>query len=60
VTDATVLILPVLAIEELLRRFGNWGERSTKVGAAFVFLMAVMGVWTIIEIHLLRRRWFRV
>lgn len=60
VTYATVLVLPVLANEELLRRFGNWDERSTKWGASFAFLMAVMGVWTIIEIHLLRRRWFRV
>ncbi len=60
VTYATVLVLPVLANEELLRRFGNWEERSTKWGAAFAFLMGVMGVWTIIEIHLLRRRWFRV
>jgi hypothetical protein len=60
VTYATVLVLPVLANEELLRRFGNSDERSTKWGAVFAFLVAVTGVWTIIEIHLLRRRWFRV
>jgi hypothetical protein len=35
VTYVTVFVLPVVANEELLRRFGNWEEQSTKLGAVF-------------------------
>ena len=58
VTYATILVLPIVANEELLRRFGNRGELSTKLGAVFVFFMMLLGTWTVVRIHLLRRRWF--
>lgn len=56
----TILVLPIIGNEELLRRFGNWDEWSTRLGAAVSALILSTGVWTVIEVHLVRRRWFRV
>jgi hypothetical protein len=58
VTYATVLVLPILANVELLGRFGNWAEWSTRVGGAFAVLTGATAVWTVVEIHRLRRRLF--
>lgn len=56
VTYATVLVLPVLANGELLARFGDWTQWSTRVGAIFTGLTTVTGVWAVVEIHCLRKR----
>ena len=56
VTYATVLVLPVLANGELLARFGDWTQWSTRVGAVFTGLTTVTGVWAVVEIHCLRKR----
>lgn len=56
VTGATLVILPVVANGELLRRYGHWSEPSTGIGTAFTVLILVMGVWAFIEIHKLRAR----
>lgn len=58
VTYATVLLLPIFANLDLLRRFGDWAEWSTKVGAAFAVLAGATAIWTVVEIHRLRRRLF--
>jgi hypothetical protein len=55
VTYVTLLILPVLANEELLRRFGDIHEGSSKLGVAFAALLLGVGLWTLVEVHLLRR-----
>jgi hypothetical protein len=59
VTYVSVLMLPIVANLELLMRFGNWREPSTKVGAVFAILTAVFAIWTVVEIHRLRRLWFK-
>jgi len=56
VTYATVLLLPTLAIFELLARFGDWTQWSTRIGTVFAVLTALTGVWTVVEIHRLRKR----
>ncbi len=59
VTYVTVLILPILANAELLGRFGDWAELSTKVGGVFAILTGTTGIWTVAEIHRLRKRLFQ-
>jgi hypothetical protein len=59
VTYVTVLILPILANAELLGRFGDWADLSTKVGAVFTVLAGATGIWTVAEIHHLRKRLFQ-
>jgi hypothetical protein len=56
VTYATVLVLPTLAVWELLTRFGDWTQWSTRVGTVFAVLTTLTGVWTVVEIHRLRKR----
>jgi hypothetical protein len=60
VTYITVLALPIAANAELLMRFGTWEDGSTKVGAVFAALTAVVSVWTVSELHFLRKRLFTV
>jgi hypothetical protein len=60
VTYATALALPIFANGELLARFGDWTKWSTRVGAVFAVMTAVTAVWTVIEIHCLRERLFRL
>ena len=58
VTYTTVLALPILANVALLSRFGNWDEWSTKMGGVFAVLTGATAIWTVVEIHRLRRRLF--
>lgn len=58
VTYATVLVLPTLAAGELLARFGDWSQWSTRIGAVFAVMTTATGVWAIVEIHGLRKRLF--
>jgi hypothetical protein len=58
VTYVTVFILPVFANVELLRRFGDCTQLSTKVGAVFTVLTGAIAIWTVVEIHRLRNRLF--
>lgn len=55
VTYMTLLVLPVFANEELVRRLGNVHEGSTQLGAAFLVLLVCVDVWTLLEVHALRR-----
>jgi hypothetical protein len=56
VTYATILVLPTLAVFELLVRFGDWSQWSTRVGTVFAVLTTLTGMWTVVEIHRLRKR----
>jgi len=58
VTYATVLVLPTFAVFELLVRFGDWSQWSTRVGTVFAVLTTATAVWAIVEIHRLRKRIF--
>jgi hypothetical protein len=58
VTYATVLALPVFANGELLARFGDWTHWSTRIGAVFAVLTTMTAIWTVLEIHRLRKRLF--
>ena len=58
VTYATVLVLPTLAVVELLTRFGDWSQWSTRIGAVFAVMTTATGVWAVFEIHRLRERLF--
>lgn len=56
VTYSTVLVLPILAVWELLARFGDLTQWSTRVGTVFAVLTTLTGTWTVVEIHRLRKR----
>lgn len=58
VVYVTVLILPTFAVGELLARFGDWNQWSTRIGAVFAVMTTATGVWAVIEIHHLRKRLF--
>jgi hypothetical protein len=60
VTYVTMLILPILANAELLRRFGDWAELSTQIGAVSTVLTGATGIWAVTEIHRLRKRLFQL
>jgi len=60
VTYVTVLVLPILANEELLRRFGQFQERSTQIGAAFSVGTVGLCSWCVIELQRMRKRWFDI
>ena len=54
-TYFSVLILPVSANATLLHRYGHTVEVSTRIGWGLTVVMFVTAVWTLIEIHRLRR-----
>lgn len=56
VTYGSVMLLPTVANLALLYRYGHLADLSTRVGLALTCLMLLMGVWTMVEIHRLRRR----
>ena len=56
VAYVTLVGLPVIANEELLRRLGHWSELNTQIGVVFAVLVLGVGVWTLVEVHKLRRR----
>jgi len=56
VTYATVLALPILANGELLARFGDWTQWSTRISAVFTLLTTVTAVGNVVEMHRLRKR----
>lgn len=56
ITYATVLVLPTFALGELLTRFGDWSQWSTRIGAVFAVMTTATGVWAVVEIHRLRNR----
>jgi hypothetical protein len=58
VTYATVLVLPTFALGELLTRFGDWSQWSTRIGTVFAVMTTATGVWAVVEIHRLRNRLF--
>ena len=51
----SILFLPTAANLALLRRYGHWVEWSTRTACALTVLMLAQSVWTLVEIHKLRR-----
>jgi hypothetical protein len=59
VACGTLVALPVVANEELLRRLGRWREPSTQVGLVSAILIVGAGVWSVVEVQRLRSRAFK-